>query len=87
MRARHQAALRIEDLGVEAGVHLDGDTLPVHHHVERRILRIRPRRDCEHLARTHPVIRRPRLDPQAQQGIRLVAHIGPGPRSVPWMSD
>lgn len=26
---------------------------PAHHHVERRILRIRPRRDCEHLARTH----------------------------------
>jgi transposase len=64
-----------------------GDTLPVHHHAERRILRIRPRRDCEHLARTHPVIRRPRPGPQAQQGIRLAAHIGPGPRSVPWMPD
>jgi hypothetical protein len=28
MPARHQPALRIEDLGVEAGVHPDGDALP-----------------------------------------------------------
>jgi len=28
MRARHQPALRIEDLGGEAGVHPDGDTCP-----------------------------------------------------------